>query len=208
MNSFEHAFTIIAKEVITNASWCVAETNFYTFRDSRLIPQSIFVLHSWLSFLWGLMFFPDSKRRAILLKDTAQQKISPDDLACFLSRSFPVAQTNHTSMSSTPLRERERERKRERGRRFATPSERVQRRRQPPKDQTRLGRTLKHPRIQAARPKVQTIPSAAAHLKRCVSPADQQTLRTAAQCARYSEKHDPGRGAGYLKSRSLLKARA
>lgn len=49
---------------------------------------------------------------------------------------------------------------------------------------------------------------AAAHLKRWVSPADQQTLRTAAQCARYSEQDDPGIGAGYLKSRSLLEAHA
>lgn len=42
------------------------------------------------------------------------------------------------------------------------------------------------------------------HLKTCVSPADQETLRTAALCPRYSAQQDPDMGAGYLNNLSRL----
>lgn len=56
--------------------------------------------------------------------------------------------------------------------------------------------------------RVTTTPTTSAqralHLNRWESPAAQQTRRNAAQCARYSQQQDPGRGAGYLNSRSRL----
>lgn len=60
-----------------------------------------------------------------------------------------------------------------------------------------------HAGLPLRRPRAE--PHTAPHLSRWESSAAQQTRRSAAQCARYSEQQDPGRGAGYLNSRSRLR---